>query len=273
MTSAIKDILRKIDEKTQDGSYIYRGEPEEYPKVSSKLYRNLVKRNETVSEMQKFIKEQHAENPEQVLLSDHEDILKKKLITLNEENLIHIQRDELRIAREHARQFIHVPYKTWGLPTTDAILKKYSQKDLDLLAEIQHMGGSTLLIDFTSNPDVALYFASRPNMSEWESMDKDGRIIILSKDTPETSVARYEPNLPQNRIISQQSVFVVPRLGYIDENLFTTVAIPRELKTEIWKYLGTRKGITDAHIYNDIIGYIEYQKNRFWEVLDTAEEQ
>lgn len=264
MTSTIKDILREIDEKTQDGYYIYRGEPEHYDQVSSKLYRNLVKQNDGLLELQEEIRENQAKNPENIQSNEDQNFLSFEPIPLNEETLTRFQQKELRIAREHTKQVIHVPYSVVVSPTPDPILEKYSQADLDLLAEIQHMGGSTRLIDFTSNPDVALYFASSSDVEHgWESTDEDGRIIIVSRYTP---IASFEPNLPQNRIISQQSVFVMPQNGYIDdEDLFITVTIPKEVKQELAKYLAANKGITDTYIYNDIMGYIQHQKDRFWE--------
>ena len=37
----IKEKIREIEEKSVNGEYIYRGEPECYARVSSSLWRNL----------------------------------------------------------------------------------------------------------------------------------------------------------------------------------------------------------------------------------------
>lgn len=39
--SKVMEKIQEIVEKSADGDYIYRGEPECYPKVSSTLYRHL----------------------------------------------------------------------------------------------------------------------------------------------------------------------------------------------------------------------------------------
>lgn len=44
---------------------------------------------------------------------------------------------------------------------------------MELLAELQHLGAATCLMDFTWNAGVALWFAAR------EHPDKDGAVIVL----------------------------------------------------------------------------------------------
>ena len=56
----VDEILRKIEEKADTGDYLYRGEPEhyqEYPyygKVSSKLYRDFLEREDFDVEAEHF---------------------------------------------------------------------------------------------------------------------------------------------------------------------------------------------------------------------------
>ena len=38
-------------------------------------------------------------------------------------------------------------------------------KDLEILAELQHLGAATCLIDFTYNAQIALWFACQPSSS------------------------------------------------------------------------------------------------------------
>ena len=146
----------------------------------------------------------------------------------------------------------------------------YSNEDMDLLTEIQHLGGSTVLIDFTRNPDIALYFACQmPKSGDSEhpgvreESKEFGRIIIMPHIAHD-DVVIITPTYCNNRVMTQFSVFVLPTQAYIDSTRppFETVKIPRELKSEIRKYLKTNKGITDATIFNDINGYIEFQERR-----------
>ncbi len=49
--------------------------------------------------------------------------------------------------------------------------------DLELLAELQHYGAATCLIDFTQNPLVALWFACN------DHHNKDGKVIAMATDS------------------------------------------------------------------------------------------
>ena len=58
-------------------------------------------------------------------------------------------------------------------------VKKYTdfEKDIDILTELQHYGGKTNLIDFTTDYLIALFFACDGEYNE------SGRIILLNKKT------------------------------------------------------------------------------------------
>ena len=51
--------------------------------------------------------------------------------------------------------------------------------DLELLAELQHNGAATCLIDFTADPLVALWFACQRNS------EKNGKVIAMRTDNVE----------------------------------------------------------------------------------------
>lgn len=257
---AVKDILDEIHEKTphrEDGaSYIYRGEPELYPKTSSKLYRDIEEYNEN---LQKHYKKYHPHREIPNLLTPISDYLVQQ-----------IQRDEIEIARSHIREFDPKPLTLMELVNDHAALGKYSSQDVDLLTEIQHLGGSTVLIDFTRNPDIALYFACRMLTTTkfpdtCKESEKCGRVIIMPRSDYD-DVGIITPKYCNNRVMTQFSVFVLPgQQGYIDaveDSRFKTVNIPDVLKPAILQYLETNKGITDAIIFNDIHGYIEFQEKR-----------
>lgn len=249
MNKTIDGILDEIREKTpiQSGfQYLYRGEPENYPKVSSRLYRDIVALNE------KNVIRREKLTAEQIAMGFHK---MWSDIPVTAENLLRIQQQELSIARKHKRVFQPNPNEELGLDDADHhpnSREDYSDSDLELLAEIQHLGGSTVLIDFTQNPDIALFFACTG------SYGTDARVIIMT-DRYNASSDIIPATHPRNRVISQFSQFVLPSQGYLDETNCEIVRIPRELKSEFEKYLNKCKGITDESIYNDIIGYIQWQ--------------
>ena len=122
--------------------------------------------------------------------------------------------------------------------------------DNEILTEIQHFGGATNLIDFTDDYLIALFFASI------ESEGRDGRVVL---HWPESG-AVVRPKHTMNRIVSQKSVFVRPRRGFIvpdpDEE---TVVVPSDLKGCILTFLERFHGISERTVYNDIHGFIRNQ--------------
>ena len=125
--------------------------------------------------------------------------------------------------------------------------------ELRVLAEIQHRGGKTNLIDFTTDLNVALFFACM------FSPDIDGRIIFLPHQQWDEYTIRRAVQ-PSNMADAQKSVFVVPKKGYINDSDVIVYPIPHGLKTDILQYLETMHGITMATVYNDISGFIRHQK-------------
>ena len=124
------------------------------------------------------------------------------------------------------------------------------ESDEEILTEIQHFGGKTNLIDFTDDYLIALFFASV------ENEQTDGR-VVLHWPEPE-SVLR--PRNTMNRIVSQRSVFVRPRRGFIVPDASQeTVLVPSDLKGSILTFLERFHGISNKTVYNDIHGFIRHQ--------------
>ena len=119
------------------------------------------------------------------------------------------------------------------------------------LTEIQHYGGKTNLIDFTTDYLVALFFACDGHH------DKDGRVILQKTDEIK-DMLRY-PRNPRHRVAGQKSVFVRPPDGYIEPNKDNIVIIPKSLKKLILQYLRKYHGIFTETIYNDLYGFIRSQ--------------
>jgi len=127
-----------------------------------------------------------------------------------------------------------------------------------ILTAIQHYGGKTNLIDFTTNYNIALFFAC------YGHPDKPGRVIILQKTEAVKKMLKY-PRGSVRRAIDQDSVFIQPPDGFIEPNNEDIIDIPKDLKLLILEYLQehAKREISPKTIYNDIHGFISSQ-NDYW---------
>lgn len=130
----------------------------------------------------------------------------------------------------------------------------HEEENFEILTELQHYGGHTNLIDFTTDNHIALFFACDG------SPDKDGRIILLERTEEKNRNYRIEkPRNPQNRIIAQKSIFVQPPKGFIEPEQYKTITIAKNLKQPMLEYLRKHHGISTRTIYNDLHGFIRNQ--------------
>ena len=127
--------------------------------------------------------------------------------------------------------------------------------ETDVLTEIQHYGGKTNLIDFTTDYLIALFFACDG------SSHSDGRVILLNKNSNQGNISSPKKN-QNNRVISQKSIFFQSPKGYLDQedSAVEIIPIPQELKPIVLDYLRTYHGVATHTIYNDIFGYIQNQE-------------
>lgn len=124
--------------------------------------------------------------------------------------------------------------------------------DMKILAELQHYGAKTNLIDFTTDYLIALFFASDGHGKE------NGRVIFLLEDSPERE--KYEViEVPRTiqRANDQKSRLVNSAIGVIEPDHI--VSIPADFKAHILTFLRTHHDISTARIYNDIHGFIRSQ--------------
>ena len=136
-------------------------------------------------------------------------------------------------------------------------VKGYAEEssDFDVLTRLQHYGGKTNLIDFTTDCLVALFFACDGGS------DDDGRVVLLQKSKAIEKGHKIEPpRILENRVIAQKSIFVSPTNGYIEPELFQSIPITEDLKGPMLDYLRKHHGISANTIYNDLHGYIKYQE-------------
>ena len=145
--------------------------------------------------------------------------------------------------------------------------------DLDLLAELQHFGAATCLIDFTRSALVALWFACL----ESSKKKANGRVFAVRSDdltlfkTVDINLARedighffmenengkyllyqWQPKHQNYRIIAQQSVFV---FGGAQIEKETECVINESSKKEIRKSLDKLSSITEASMFPDFDGF------------------
>ena len=126
-------------------------------------------------------------------------------------------------------------------------------QDFEILAEIQHYGGKTNLIDFTTDYLIALFMVC----DREESLGKDGRIILEEKELIDPYIA--EPYEPINRVIAQKSVFVRHPDGFVLPNQDDVINIPADLKKPMRKHLERYHGVSAETVYNDLHGFIKNQ--------------
>ena len=122
--------------------------------------------------------------------------------------------------------------------------------DFEILSQLQHNGGATNLIDFTTDFLIALFFACDGDPGE------RGQVILLSKTGSDYHIE--EPRIPIHRVIAQKSVFVRPVKGFVEPD--DTVIVSAHMKPLILDYLRSRHGISAETIYNDLLGFIHYQE-------------
>ena len=142
--------------------------------------------------------------------------------------------------------------------------------DLELLAELQHFGAATCLIDFTRSAQIALWFACQQSSTG----EASGKVFAVRADDPalfrtitpklvteeniehffqedereRCPLYQWQPKQQNNRIIAQQSVFIFGGSEIVAE---AECVILKSSKSEILNSLDNSAGITEASIYPD----------------------
>ena len=129
------------------------------------------------------------------------------------------------------------------------------EREFESMGKLQHYGGKTNLIDFTTDYLRALFFACDGSPCD------DGRVILLRRNEEINNEYQIEkPRNPINRVIAQKSIFVQPPKGFIEIEQDDQIPIPKCLKKPILDYLRKYHDISTETIYNDLHGFIETQK-------------
>ena len=173
----------------------------------------------------------------------------------------------------------------------DARLQGYDNRngqkleDLEILAEFQHFGAATCLIDFTYNALIALWFACQPDSKTPSDAAKipNGKVFTVQNKppgfrevTPELLKERidyffqhdkdgrsqypqlgskqlyqWQPQQQNNRIIAQQSIFL---FGDFQFEADAECVILEDNKENILTALQQISGITEATLFPDFDG-------------------
>ena len=246
--STIDDIINEIKQKSNDGDYIYRGERRRHPgelknhlKVSSALYRDYAKIDFEGFDL-RLAQKQILKIAKKHIGQSSEDLFD------NLPDVSNVERSMLEITIREANQ--------------RAIVRAEEAAELEILTELQHYGGKTNLIDFTTDYLIATFFACAGRPKE------DGRVILLKKNK-EIEAMIIRPVNPRHRVIAQKSVFLHPPQGFIEVHDDDSVIIPFNLKEQFLKYLRKFHDISAETIYNDIHGFIinqNIQQNAYIEL-------
>ena len=227
----LNDIINEIKRKSEHGDYIYRGERKKYCKISSALYREYF---------------------------DDENIK----IDFEGFDLRAVQRGILSVAKKHVGEPPQGLFEDFTGRFIRERFIQYTERsiidsdELEILTELQHYGGTTNLIDFTTDYLIAIFFACDDDLTK---DTEDGRVILLQKTGLMEKQMIIRPQNPRHRVIAQKSIFLYPPDGFIDVPEDNIVYVPADLKKPMQQRLRKYHGISSETIYNDLHGFIKKQ--------------
>ena len=206
-----------------------------------------------------------------------------------------IQASAYRRPKEADRSFEKFLQINKGL-IDEATLRGYNERngqkleDLEILAELQHFGAATCLIDFTYNSLIALWFACQLDSKAPDSETQpDGKVFaVVNKpprfkkidsdlltrevdtflqDSENPQLYYWQPRQQNNRIIAQQSVFL---FGDYEFNAEAECVIAKNRKQDILTELEQASGITEGRLFPDFDGFARLRsvETQYTQLLD-----
>ena len=164
---------------------------------------------------------------------------------------------------------------------------KIMELDLGILAQLQHMGAATSLIDFSGNPLIALWFACEKSINTNSSDNNNGKVFIVSTGAEskfeeidsfkeiENSKVRVpkQVNFPKgnnilnnekflywkpahinNRITAQQAYFLIGKRKIPG---MQELIIKGDYKKNILDDLSSVYGIERKILFPDLVGFVQ----------------
>ena len=189
------------------------------------------------------------------------------------------------IERDFVNSCLHHCYEDAKIQKwkADGILQEHALKKL---SEIQHFGGVTNLIDFTTCFYTALFFAC----DKWP--EHDGRIIVIHPDLVpalnyveptnqdvlipwgDYDYIRRDNGYPRERAEAQKSVFIHAKTGMLNADDYEVISIPSRFKTDFREGLSVDLNINRRSVYPDTIGFVDNNRQtRSLEFMFAAEQQ
>jgi len=249
MAEELEDLLKQIQNQIARarGQLIFRGENKNYGKITSKLYRyfNSImvqakrQKDRTAIDFQPVRRALEAQLRGLGENVNYNDLMKN--LTENVYAQLSQKEDEWPLVERIQKEFI----------LNDVREYIHFEKEVDILTQLQHYGGSTNLIDFSHDVAVALFFACDGERRE------NGRLILLDAKDPDIQPPKKNQN---NRVVFQKSVFVQREYGYIEENEVKEIIISKGLKQKVLSYVQDHYNIKPETIYGDLAGYIQNQE-------------
>ena len=161
--------------------------------------------------------------------------------------------------------------------------------DLEILADLQHKGAASCLVDFSNNFLMSLYFATNTDFEDFgylfcydinkaiigdkrltildpQRYDKKSIIELLNETTKATKYSGkqeykfwlWRPSNLNERIARQDSVFIFGlEKFHVSEHNIITIPIPPTWKRDIQQTLKAFFGITTESVYCDVDGYAD----------------
>lgn len=189
----------------------------------------------------------------------------------------------------------------------EAILRGYNDRNgrqlsqLEMLAELQHYGAATCLIDFSYSAQIALWFACQKDLkTSQDSEDSpNGKVFAVYNDLPDFEEVKsgmlsdkieaflqdeddsplyyWQPRQHNNRIIAQQSIFLFGRPEF---DAYDECIVLKKSRKNILIELEQVSGITEAMLSPDFEKFallraenISYTERSSYENIELARKQ
>jgi len=137
--------------------------------------------------------------------------------------------------------------------------------DLELMAQLQHQGAATILIDFSRQPLVALWFACNSRReengvvyvfprSETNEISDDDLGREIRSFYGQNKLWSWDVSALGNRIVAQSSVLIFG-MSAVMPGKMTKLTIPAKYKGTIIQQLEILYGINEESLFSDFSGY------------------